>query len=75
MAGILNEYAGDPITLRHLFYRLAGVGVIPKDERAYRHIVDHLGKWRIDGSIPFNRFVDGTRWHYGVDTLMMPPRR
>jgi 5S rRNA maturation endonuclease (ribonuclease M5) len=31
--------------------------------------VSHLGKWRINGTIPFNRFVDGTRWHYGVDTF------
>jgi hypothetical protein len=66
---ILNEYAGDPITIRHLFYRLAGAGIIAKDERAYNRIVSFLGKWRIDGSIPFGRFVDGTRWHYGVETF------
>jgi hypothetical protein len=65
---VLNEYK-EAITIRHLFYRLEGIGVIAKDEKSYNHLVSHLGKWRINGTIPFNRFVDGTRWHYGVDTF------
>ena len=65
---VLNEY-DEAITIRHLFYRLASTQIIAKDEKAYNHLVSHLGKWRINGSIPFDRFVDGTRWHYGVDTF------
>jgi hypothetical protein len=28
---VLAQYDGDPITIRHLFYRLAGIRVIAKD--------------------------------------------
>ena len=65
---ILNEY-DEAITIRHLFYRLESKQIIAKDEKSYNHLVSHLGKWRVNGSIPFDRFVDGTRWHYGVDTF------
>ena len=66
--GILNQY-DEPVTIRHLFYRLASIRVIEKSEKDYDRLVSHLGKWRINGSIPFSKFVDGTRWHYGVDTF------
>ena len=51
------------ITVRHLFYRLVGLSVIPKTESAYRALVHHLSKWRRDGEIPWDVFADSTRWH------------
>jgi len=52
-----------PITVRHLFYRLVGLGVIPKTENAYRGLVNHLSNWRRNGEIPWDGFADSTRWH------------
>jgi len=51
------------ITLRHLFYRLVGAHVIPKDEKAYKSLCNHLAKWRRSGEIPWHAFTDNTRWH------------
>jgi hypothetical protein len=51
------------ITIRHLFYRLVGLEVIPKTERAYKNLCGHLSKWRKDGDVPWNAFSDSTRWH------------
>ena len=63
---ILEEYNGDPITIRHLFYRLVSRRVIEKDEKSYNSLCAHLGKWRKEGVLPFNCFVDGTRWYHGA---------
>jgi hypothetical protein len=57
------------ITVRHLFYRLVGVGVIPKTEKAYRALVHHLSNWRRDGEIPWDSFADSTRWHIRNQTF------
>ena len=57
--------SGEPITIRHLFYRLVSRGVLDKDEKSYDLLCAHLSKWRITGVLPFNCFVDGTRWHHG----------
>ena len=62
---ILDEYRGEPITIRHLFYRLVSRGVIEKDEKAYRNLCAHLSKWRKAGHLQFDYFVDGTRWYHG----------
>jgi hypothetical protein len=51
------------ITIRHLFYRLVGLEVIPKTERAYKNLCGHLSHWRKDGEVPWNAFSDSTRWH------------
>jgi hypothetical protein len=51
------------ITVRHLFYRLVGLGVIKKTEKAYRNLVNHLGRWRRDGEIEWSAFSDSTRSH------------
>jgi hypothetical protein len=59
----------EPITIRHLFYRLVGLGVIEKTELAYVSLCGHLSKWRRSGEIPWDAFVDSTRWHLGDDTF------
>jgi hypothetical protein len=57
------------ITVRHLFYRLVGLGVIPKTEGAYRALVHHLSNWRRNGEIPWTAFADSTRWHIRKPTF------
>jgi hypothetical protein len=59
---ILNE-AESQITVRHLFYRLVGLGMIPKTESAYQLLGRHLSKWRRSEEIPWSSFADNTRWH------------
>lgn len=55
-----EEYA---ITVRHLFYRLVGLRVIPKTENAYKALVKHLAHWRRSGEVPWDAFADSTRWY------------
>ena len=57
------------ISVRHLFYRLVGLGVIPKTEKAYRGLVHHLINWRRDGAVPWHAFADSTRWHIRTQTF------
>ncbi len=65
---ILNESDGQ-ITVRHLFYRLVGLRVIPKTERAYKSLCGHLSKWRRSEEIPWSAFSDNTRWHIRQETF------
>ena len=58
----------EEITIRHLFYRLAGLRLIEKDEASYKLLCSHLSKWRKSGHLPFDAFIDGTRWRYGATT-------
>ena len=51
------------ITIRHLFYRLVGLDVIEKTERAYKSLCGHLSRWRKSGEVSWNVFSDSTRWH------------
>jgi predicted acyl esterase len=51
------------ITIRHLFYRLVGLGVIEKSERAYKSLCGHLSRWRKNGEVSWDAFADSTRWH------------
>jgi hypothetical protein len=51
------------ITIRHLYYRLVGLHVIPKTEPAYKLLCSHLSKWRRSGDIEWSAFADSTRWH------------
>lgn len=64
---ILGEY-DEQITIRHLFYRLTGRGVISKTEKDYKNLCGQLTKWRKELEIPFDAFIDGTRWHHGAQT-------
>ena len=51
------------ITIRHLFYRLVGLDIIEKTERAYKSLCGHLSHWRKSGEVPWDAFSDSTRWH------------
>jgi len=69
VVAILNDYATDRISIRHLCYRLSSTGVIPKTETAFDTLGIHLANWRKQGRIPFGRFVDATRWYHGSTTF------
>jgi hypothetical protein len=55
----------EPITIRHLFYRLVGLHMIEKTEVEYRNLCHLLAKWRRSGAVPYDAFTDSTRWRYG----------
>jgi hypothetical protein len=61
---ILGEY-DDGITIRHLFYRCSGAGLVEKTEEGYNQLRGHLVRWRRTGQVPMDAFIDGSRWHYG----------
>lgn len=71
LASIQTILAGeeDQITVRHLFYRLVGLNVIPKTEQAYKLLCGHLAKWRRSEKIAWNAFADNTRWHIRHETF------
>ena len=68
VVNILGEYK-EPISIRHLFYRCANCGLIEKSEKDYNSLRSHLVKWREQRLIPFDNFIDGTRYHYGRETF------
>lgn len=57
------------ITIRHLYYRLVGLHVIEKTEKAYHQLCSHLAKWRRSGDIKWSDFSDNTRWHIRQTTF------
>lgn len=56
----------DRITLRHLFYRLVGVGAIEKTDKAYKSLCQQSMKWRRVGDITWDSFADSTRFYRGA---------
>ena len=68
ITGVLGNVE-NVITVRHLFYRLVGLGAIPKTESQYKSLVHHLSIWRRNGQIPWNAFADSTRWHIRTQTF------
>lgn len=62
----LDEEPG-PMTIRHLCYMMESRGYIAKTEQAFKTYDGHLVNWRRKGQIPWNAFVDNTRWRYGSE--------
>ena len=60
----INEEPGQ-MTIRHLCYVMESRGYIEKTERAFKTYDGHLVNWRRKKLIPWNAFVDDTRWYYG----------
>lgn len=67
LVALYDHRADLPMTIRHLFYILVTRKVIPKTETAYCNLCRNLGVWRRDGVIPFEHFVDNSRYHLAVD--------
>ncbi|MBE7464805.1 MAG: hypothetical protein HS116_15125 [Planctomycetes bacterium] len=57
----------DQITIRHLFYRLVGNGLLDKSEPAYKGLCNHLSKWRKKGAVEYSAFADNSRFYYRQD--------
>ena len=52
-----------PMTVRQVFYRLVGRGVVAKTESEYKHtVVRLLGEMRVAGALPYGWVADSTRW-------------
>jgi hypothetical protein len=68
IVNILSEETGQ-ITIRHLFYRLVGLGRIDKTEASYKGLCGHLSNWRRSSEIPWSAFADNTRWHIKLPTF------
>ena len=51
------------MTVRQVFYRLVGLGLIDKTENEYHNtVVRLLVRMRLDGDMPWSWITDGTRW-------------
>lgn len=61
---IIAEENGQ-VTIRHLFYRLVGEGLIKKTEKEYKNLCIQLMNWRRSRDISWGVFADNTRWRYG----------
>ncbi len=66
-----------PMTIRHLFYRLTSKGVLEKNEKEYKGtLVRLLSDMRRNGEVPFHWLIDSTRWirkpesHNSIDQLL-----
>jgi hypothetical protein len=60
---IVDVVAADhPMTLRGAYYRVLSLGLIEKNERAYRLVGRQLLKLRRAGLVPYSWITDGTRW-------------
>ena len=57
---VLSEYE-EPITIRHLYYRLVATQVIENSQRSYERLDNHLTKWRKAGLLDPRAFYDRTR--------------
>ena len=52
-----------PLTIRHLFYRMVAAGLIEKTEAEYHNVVIRLAtKLRMNNILPFSWIVDNTRF-------------
>ncbi|CAN5539306.1 hypothetical protein BH24CHL1_BH24CHL1_20280 [soil metagenome] len=55
--------AGQPMTVRQVFYQLTIIGAIQKTEAEYKNVaVRLLGQMRREGMLPFGWIADNTRW-------------
>jgi len=62
-----------PVTIRHLFYRLVSKGIIEKSEAEYKNVVCRLtAEMRLEGELPFEWLVDETRWMRKPATFSSP---
>lgn len=62
---VIVEVVGSdgPMTVRQVFYRMVGLGVIDKSESEYRAVVvRQLTRMRLEGILPWSWITDGTRW-------------
>jgi hypothetical protein len=67
MIEFIQEYK--PVSVRQVFYHLAAIRMIPKDQNQYDSIQKRLSNMRKDKIIPYEWISDGTRWMRKPDTF------
>lgn len=60
------------ITIRHLYYKLVGAGLIQKTEKAYKSLDTDLINWRKRGLIDWFAFADSSRRYLGDSGVQSP---
>jgi hypothetical protein len=53
---------GEPMTVRHAYYRAVVAGLVPKNDSGYNKVQRCLADMREDGDLPFEWISDNTRW-------------
>lgn len=53
---------GQPMSVRHAYYRSVVAGLVTKDESGYNKVQRALAEMRLDGELPFSWISDNTRW-------------
>ena len=59
--GILAEYDGEQVTLRHLYYRLVAAQIIENSFKSYKNFKSMTGRWRKAKHLDPKVFCDPTR--------------
>lgn len=62
------EVERPPITVRHIFYKIAGLGLVSKDEAGYRTVQNQTKNMRLVGSLPYLWIADSSRSFYKPDS-------
>lgn len=53
-----------PATVRHIYYRISGKGLVPKNDKGYRAVQTQTKKMRLVGSLPYSWIADPSRSFY-----------
>lgn len=61
MQKIIATYAGNPLTVRQLYYRLVAYGKVENSQNSYKRVVGILVDARKDGDIEYDDIEDRTR--------------
>ena len=61
MQKIIATYAGNPLTVRQLYYRLVAYGKVENSQNSYKRVVGILVDARKDGDIDYDDIEDRTR--------------
>jgi hypothetical protein len=51
-----------PLSVRHVFYAITGMGLVPKTHAGYQKVQREVLRLRRDGAISYDEIVDGTRY-------------
>lgn len=57
-----------PQSVRQIYYKVEGYGIVPKDETGYRRVQRQVLNMRRAGCLRYDLVTDGTRWVHGPTT-------
>jgi hypothetical protein len=55
-------YSRAPLSVRHVFYAITGMGLVPKTQAGYQKVQREVLRLRREGEILYSAIVDGTRY-------------